>query len=203
VALEAIDNPHSDGSAIRRFKVQTAIRARQDRSGHLRAYFLCDDLNFTLSVHWVHTYPRGSVRVKKGRPWYRAALCSDAWLSCAGSGELAPEVGLTTESRFVPRRFPPTRSAPFRFTVTEVTHHRSYLPEVRVPIHGDQTAVCASSSLRRGVGGGLSHLHLRHDERSLAGSVDADEGVGCEPALGPWGGTAMWVPIVRGGLVRA
>jgi len=53
VALKAIDNPHSDCSAIRRFKVQTAIRARQHRSRHLRAYFLCDDLNLAVSaVHW-------------------------------------------------------------------------------------------------------------------------------------------------------
>jgi hypothetical protein len=36
VALKAIDNPHSDCSAIRRFKVQSAIRARQHRSGDLR-----------------------------------------------------------------------------------------------------------------------------------------------------------------------
>jgi hypothetical protein len=95
MALKAIDNPHSDYSAIRRFKVQSAIRARQDRAGHLRAYFICDDLNFTLSVHWLHTYPasRGNVSVK------RAALVpgsplSDTWLSWPGSGELAPEVGI-------------------------------------------------------------------------------------------------------------
>jgi hypothetical protein len=52
VALKAIDNPDSDCSAICRLKVQCAIRAKQHRSRHLRAYFLGDDLNFALSVHW-------------------------------------------------------------------------------------------------------------------------------------------------------
>src|SRR5713226_160983 len=74
VALKAIDNPDSDCSAIRRLKVQTAIRARQHRSRHLRAYFLCDDLNFALSVHCLHTSrKRPAPKVKRAAP-VRAAL---------------------------------------------------------------------------------------------------------------------------------
>src|SRR6266567_4107158 len=36
----------------------------------------------------------------KGRP-YRAAFASDAWPSCAGSGELAPEVGILMQLRAI------------------------------------------------------------------------------------------------------
>ncbi len=73
VALKAIDNPDSDCSAIRRLKVQTAIRPRQHRSRHLRADFLCDDLNFALFVHCLHTSGNASndprrAKSEKGRP---------------------------------------------------------------------------------------------------------------------------------------
>ncbi len=71
--LKAIDNPDSDCSAIRRLKVQTAIRPRQHRSRHLRADFLCDDLNFALFVHCLHTSGNASndprrAKSEKGRP---------------------------------------------------------------------------------------------------------------------------------------
>jgi hypothetical protein len=38
---------------------------------------------------------------KKGRPSFRERpFDPDAWLSCAGSGELAPEVGISNPNRF-------------------------------------------------------------------------------------------------------
>jgi hypothetical protein len=56
---------------------------------------------------------RKTGHVKRPPEFPRAALLSDAWLSCAGSGEWAPEVGICNPNRFgrwlVPRQSPSSR----------------------------------------------------------------------------------------------
>ena len=46
----------------------------------------------------------------------------------------------------------------------------------------------AEDHRQRGVDA-LAHLHLGHDQRCLAGTIDADEGVGCELT----GGVVGWL----------
>jgi hypothetical protein len=55
VCLNAIDNDDGDRPAISGFQEQATIRARPYRSGDSVAYFFCYDLNFAVSVHWLHT----------------------------------------------------------------------------------------------------------------------------------------------------
>jgi hypothetical protein len=97
----------------------------------------------------------------------------DAWLSCAGSGELAPEVGLTMEShsRLAGYRLLEAR-LPFYRDLRAVTHHRSYLPEVRIPIHGGQ--------VKRFHGGEVFHILSRRAAGIFVSARSRDKHDCCE-----------------------
>jgi len=49
--LKAIDNADGEYPTISRLKIQSAVSSAQYRVRNLLANFLCNDLNFPLSVH--------------------------------------------------------------------------------------------------------------------------------------------------------
>src|SRR6266487_6007794 len=61
------------------------------------------------AVHLARTLFGPYTAAPRQNCWHRGARV-DAWLSCAGSGELAPEVGIFNHNCFGPWLVSPTRS---------------------------------------------------------------------------------------------